>query len=102
MKEFLDIADIKKMKVDENLIECTEGEVRYYKFLCFHPRNEKYVILLNCYEQPVRFYYQDIIKKFFTDYTDIDILKYKKEYLRNKLEKIERELYKFKNKEKSE
>ena len=46
----------KALKVDETLIECSVGVVNYYRFLCFHPRNTNYVILLNHCEEPVRFY----------------------------------------------
>lgn len=51
---------------NELMIECVGGEVNHYKFLCVHPRNDNYVILMNFCERPVRFYYQDLINRFFT------------------------------------
>jgi hypothetical protein len=47
MKPILTIEDIDKLKMDEKLIECIAGKVNYYRFLCFHPRNSNFVILLN-------------------------------------------------------
>ena len=47
MKPILNTEDIRKLKTDERLIECSCGKVNYYRFLCFHPRNTNYVILLN-------------------------------------------------------
>lgn len=64
MKPILTIEDINKLKIDEKLIECISGKVNYYRFLCFHPRNSNYVILLNCCEEPVRFYYKNLIDRF--------------------------------------
>ena len=64
MKPILTIEDINKLKIDEKLIECISGKVNYYRFLCFHPRYSNYVILLNCCEEPVRFYYNNLIDRF--------------------------------------
>lgn len=64
MKPILNIEDVNKLKVDEKLIECISGKVNYYRFLCFHPRNPNYVILLNGCEEPVRFYYKSLIDRF--------------------------------------
>ena len=44
MKPILNAEDVKKLKIDEQLIECSCGKVNYYRFLCFHPRNTNYVI----------------------------------------------------------
>ena len=55
MKAIRNITAVENLKVDEQLIECYRGEVHYYRFLCFHPRNKNYVILLNHCEQPERF-----------------------------------------------
>lgn len=44
MKPIRDIKDIENLKTDEKLVElCLNGKVGYYRFLCFHPRNENYV-----------------------------------------------------------
>ncbi len=80
MKPILTIEDIDKLKMDEKLIECIAGKVNYYRFLCFHPRNSNFVILLNHCEEPVRFHYKNMIDRFFTDYTQLDIITYRKEY----------------------
>lgn len=85
MKPILTIEDIDKLKMDEKLIECIAGEVNYYRFLCFHPRNSNFVILLNHCEEPVRFYCKNMIDRFFTDYTRYDIITYRKEYALKKI-----------------
>lgn len=66
MKPIRDIKDIENLKTDEKLIEfCLNGKVNYYRFLCFHPRNTNYVILLNHCEEPERFYVKSIIDRFY-------------------------------------
>lgn len=80
MKPIRNKEDIENLKTDEKLIECLNGEVNYYRFLCFHPRNDEYVILLNHCEQPVRFYVKSIIDRFYMDYTTRDIVTYKRDY----------------------
>lgn len=82
---------------NELMIECVRGEVNHYKFLCVHPRNNNYVILMNFCERPVRFYYQDLINRFFIDYSDEDIILYKIGYRRNEIEELEEKLKKLKN-----
>lgn len=53
MKPIRNTEDIENLKTDENLIEFLNGKVNYYRFLCFHPRNTNYVILLNfCMRKP--------------------------------------------------
>ena len=56
MKPILNTEDIKKLKIDERLIECSCGKVNYYRFLFLHPRKTKYEILLNHCKEPERFY----------------------------------------------
>lgn len=81
MKPIRDIKDIENLKTDEKLIEfCLNGKVNYYRFLCFHPRNTNYVILLNHCEEPERFYVKSIIDRFYTDYTTRDIITYRRNY----------------------
>nr|DAG12399.1 MAG TPA: hypothetical protein [Caudoviricetes sp.] len=92
MKPILTTEDINKLKIDERLIECTSGRVNYYRFLCFHPRNSNYVILLNCCEEPVRFYCKNLIDRFFTDYTQRDIIIYRKDYAFKKIKEFEQAL----------
>lgn len=85
MKPILNYEQIKELKVDEPLIECYAGVVNYYRFLCFHPRNTNYVILLNHCEEPVRFYYHNIIDRFYKDYSQRDIITYRKDYCQRKI-----------------
>lgn len=92
MKPILTIEDINNLKLDEKLIECISGRVNYYRFLCFHPRNFDYVILLNCCEEPVRFYYNNLIDRFFTDYTQRDIITYRKNYAFEEIKRFEQAL----------
>ena len=92
MKPILTIEDINNLKIDEKLIECISGKVIYYRFLCFHPRNSNYVILLNCCEEPVRFYYNNLLGRFFTDYTQRDIISYRKDYAFKKIKEFEQAL----------
>lgn len=92
MNPILTTENIKKLKLDERLVECSSGNVNYYRFLCVHPRNSNYVILLNCCEEPVRFYYKNLIDRFFTDYTQRDIITYRKDYAFKKIKEFEQEL----------
>lgn len=95
MKPILNTEDIRKLKTDERLIECLNGEVNDYKFLCLHPRNPNYVILLNCCEQPVRFYINNVIGRFYTDYTIRDILTYRRDYALEQFKFCEQKLSEF-------
>ena len=98
MKPILNIEDVNKLKMDEKLIECIAGKVNYYRFLCFHPRNSNFVILLNHCEEPVRFYYNSLIDRFFTDYTQRDIITYRKEYTLKEIKEFEQALSKLEGK----
>ena len=89
MKPILNIEDVNKLKMDEKLIECIAGKVNYYRFLCFHPRNSNFVILLDHGEEPVRFYCKNLIDRLFTDYTQYDIITYCKEYALKKIKEFE-------------
>ena len=92
MKPILNAEDVKKLKIDEQLIECSCGKVNYYRFLCFHPRNTNYVILLNHCEEPVRFYVQHLIDRFYIDYTIRDIITYRMDYAIKKIKEFEQAL----------
>lgn len=89
---------VKELKVDEPLIECFAGAVNYYRFLCFHPRNQKYVILLNHCEEPVRFYYQNIIDRFYRNYSSKDIITYRRDFYTQKINELNQALSEFENK----
>ena len=95
MKPIRDIKDIENLKTDEKLIECLNGEVNYYRFLCLHPRNGEYVILLNHCEEPKRFYVKSIIDRFYTDYTTRDIITYKRNYALEQVKFCEQALSEF-------
>lgn len=92
MKPILNTEDIRKLKTDERLIECSCGKVNYYRFLCFHPRNTNYVILLNHCEEPERFFIQNLIDRFYTNYTSRDIITYRRDYAIKKLKEFEQAL----------
>lgn len=92
MKPILNTEDIRKLKTDERLIECSCGKVNYYRFLCFHPRNTNYVILLNHCEEPERFFVQNLIDRFYTNYTSRDIITYRRDYAIKKLKEFEQAL----------
>lgn len=95
MRPIRNTEDIENLRTDENLIELLNGKVNYYRFLCFHPRNTNYVILLNHCEEPERFYVQHLIDRFYTDYTTRDIITYKRDYVLKKLEEYEQALSEF-------
>lgn len=101
MKPIRNKKDIENLKTYEKLIEfCLNGNVNYYRFLCFHPRNKDYVILLNHCEEPERFYIKSIIDRFYTDYTTRDIITYRRDYALKKLEEYEQALAGFDKEEK--
>lgn len=101
MKPIRNKEDIENLKTDEKLIEfCLNGNVNYYRFLCFHPRNKNYVILLNHCEEPERFYVKSIIDRFYTDYTTRDIITYKRDYALEQVKFCEQALSEFDKEEK--
>lgn len=99
MKPILNTEDIRKLKTDERLIECFCGKVNYYRFLCLHPRNKNYVILLNQYENPERFFVQHIIDRFYTNYTSRDIITYRRDYAIKELKEVDQLLSELGNKD---
>ena len=92
MKPILNTEDIRKLKTDEMLIECSFGKVNYYRFLCSHPRDPNYVILFNCCEEPERFLVKKLIDRFYTDYTTRDIITYRRDYAIKELKEFEQAL----------
>lgn len=99
MTPISNIEQIEKLKTDERLVRCCLGNIDYYRFLYFHPRNRNYVILLDHCEHPVRFHIDELTSYFFTDYSTRDVLNYQREYLKNKLNQVERRLSELDNKE---
>lgn len=90
MKPIRDIKDIENLKTNKKLVElCLNGKVNYYRFLCIHPRNENYVILLNHCEEPEMFYVKSIIDRFYTDYTTRDIITYRRDYALRRVKSCE-------------
>lgn len=55
MKSFIDVI-IAKLKVNDKIYLFDKGEVKQYKFLTIHPNNNKYIIVLDMCEEPVRLY----------------------------------------------
>ena len=95
MKTIRNIEDIRNLKTDDRLVELIQGKVNFYRFLCFHPRNQNYVILLDCCEQPIRFYVPSMVDRFYTDFTDRDIINYRKDYALKQLDEFEHALSMF-------
>lgn len=95
MKPIRNTEDIENLRTDEKLIECLNGEVNYYRFLCMHPRNGEYVILLNHCEEPKRFYVKSIIGRFCTDYITRDIITYRRDYALGQVKSCEQALSEF-------
>lgn len=89
MKRIRNAEEVRGLKPNQRLIKLSSGKVEYYYFLCVHPHNDKHVILMNICEEPERFYYTQIIDYFATDYTDKDIISYRKEYYTRKLKELE-------------
>ena len=89
MKHIRNAEEVRSLKPKQKLVKLSSGKVEYYYFLCVHPHNDKYVILMNGCEEPERFYYTQIIDYFATDYTDKDIISYRKEYYTRKLKELE-------------
>lgn len=89
MKHIRNAEEVRSLKPNQKFVKLSSGKVEYYYFLCVHPHNDKYVILMNGCEEPERFYYTQIIDYFATDYTDKDIISYRKEYYTRKLKELE-------------
>ena len=98
MKAIQNYEDIENLKADDKLVELWNGDANYYRFLCFHPRNRNYVILLNFCEQPVRRFCPDMFGKFYTEYTHRDILEYKQNFAKSQVDELERALAKLEDK----
>lgn len=92
MKRIRNEEEVRGLKPNQSLVRLSRGNVEYYYFLCVHPHNDKYVILMNSCEEPERFYHTQIIDYFATDYTDKDIISYRKEYYTRKLKELEQAL----------
>lgn len=93
MRPIQSFEDIENLKTGDKLVEIVNGVVTYYKFLCIHPTNNNYVILLDACEKPVRFYFQRLIDRFYTDATQIDIAYFRKKYFQEELDCVEREIF---------
>lgn len=89
MKRIRNAEEVRGLKPNQRLIKLSSGKVEYYYFLCVHPHNDKYVILVNSCEEPERFYHTNIIDNFATDYTEKDIISYRTEYHTRKLKELE-------------
>ena len=89
MKAIRNSKDIEILKTDDRLVELIRGKANFYHFLCFHPRNQNYVILLDCCDQPVRFYIPTMVDRFYTDFTERDIINYRKDYALKEIDEFE-------------
>lgn len=93
MRPIQSFEDIENLKTGDKLVEIVNGVVTYYKFLCLHPTNKNYVILLDACEEPVRFYFQRLIDRFYTDATQIGIAYLRKKYFQEELDSVEGEIF---------
>lgn len=89
MKIIRNNKDVKSLKTDEKLIECRRGLVTYYRFLCFHLREPDYVILLNIHEEPKKFHISELIGRFYTNYSNRDIVTYRRDFALKQIESFE-------------
>lgn len=79
------------MEQDARLVKFENGNPKFYTFLCVHPHNDKYVILINKWtECPERFYYCDIIGGFYRDYNPQDPMDFRRKYLEEELEELKK------------
>ena len=90
MKRIENIEEIRNLKPEQELIRLCCDDVKYYTFLCVHPHNDKYVILINKWtERPERFYFQDLVEAFAMNYTNDDIISYRLKYHKNVVQELE-------------
>lgn len=95
MKRIENIEEIRNLKPEQELIRLCCDDVKYYTFLCVHPHNNNYMILINKWtEKPERFYVQDLVEEFVINYTDDDIMSYRLEYHKNVVQYLENALSK--------
>lgn len=87
------ILDIKDLKQGQKMIEIRgDGHVNFYTFLMIHPENDNYVFLMNLTKTADRFYKEDIYKRFYTDYSDRDLINIKRNHALKVLRECDRAL----------
>lgn len=87
------ILDIKDLKQGQKMIEvCGDGRVNFYTFMMIHSENDKYVFLMNMCKTADRFYKDDIYKRFYTDYSDHDLIMIKRNHALKMLEECDKAL----------
>lgn len=87
------ILDIKDLKLGQPMIEVRgDGNVNFYTFLMIHPEHDKYVFLMNMAKRADRFYWDDIFKRFYTDYSDHDLIMIKRNHALKVLEECDKAL----------
>lgn len=74
------ITDITKLVQGQELIRVLNGEVHYYTFLMIHPHNPEYIFCMNFLKEAERFYKSEVYKRFFTDYTDRDLINVRRDH----------------------
>lgn len=52
---------IKQLEKGRKIFIFGNCEVKQFEFVCFHPKNEEYIIVLDKYEDPVRLYLPSMI-----------------------------------------
>lgn len=51
---------IEDLKQEDEIFDALESCVKSYKYLCIHPHNKAYHILIDEFEKPVRMYEKDL------------------------------------------
>lgn len=90
MKPILRLTDLQP---GQEMIEVRgDGNVNFYTFLMIHPTNDRYVFLMNMCKTADRFYKDDICKRFYTDYSDHDLIMIKRNHALKMLKECDKEL----------
>lgn len=84
--------DIEQLQVGETLFRLSYGKVYIYSFLSILPKNNKYVILLDKYENPVRISAKKITDDFFLNCSRLDILSYCRDYTMKQYGELSQEI----------
>lgn len=90
------ITDINELKKGDKIVSFFCGQVCFYTFLCVHPNNDKYVLLIDDLTKDApKFYINNLIEnEWYTDYTLNEINKKKIEYHERMIERLKERINK--------
>lgn len=77
------LEDIEQLQVGDTLFRLSYGKVHIYSFLSILPKNNKYVIILDQNENPIRILSKKITEDFYLNCSRLDILSYCRDYTMN-------------------